>query len=77
MGQFDNRQLGCGTSLVQYFWSLKFTDKYDAGPATLAHVNGCIDACKYTEIFRDNLHSMVSKGLESKWLNFCTKASIR
>ena len=62
VGQFDMGELGCGTSFFQHFGSSKFSDKYDAGPATWAHVNGYIDARKYTEIFRNNLHSRVSKG---------------
>ena len=49
----------------------------DAGPATWAHVNGYIDACKCTEIFRNNLHSRVSKGWESKWLKLFTKANMK
>ena len=62
VGQFDMGELGCGTSFFQHFGSSKFSDKYDAGPATWAHVNGYIDARKYTEIFRNNLYSRVSKG---------------
>ena len=61
-GQVRSRTSGCGTSFFQHFRSSKFSDKYDAGPATWAHVNGYIDACKCTEIFRNNLHSRVSKG---------------
>ena len=51
MGQFDIGQLGCRTSLVQQFRSLKFLDMQDVGPATWTHINGYIDACKCTEIF--------------------------
>ena len=51
MGQFDIGQLGCGTSLVQHFGSSKYSDKWDVGPATWAHINDYIDACKCTEIF--------------------------
>ena len=60
VGQFDLGQLRCGTSLVQYFGASKFTK--NVGPAARAHVNSCILACKYTEIFRNNLHSRISKG---------------
>ena len=49
--QFDIGQLGCGTSLVQHFGSSKYSDKWDVGPATWAHINDYIDACKCTEIF--------------------------
>ena len=77
VGQFDMGELGCGTSFFQHFGSSKFSDKYDAGPATWAHVNGYIDACKCTEIFRNNLHSRVSKGWESKWLKLFTKANMK
>ena len=77
VGQFDMGELGCGTSSFQDFGSLKFSDKYDAGPATLAHVNGYIDVCKCTEIFRNNLHSIVSKVWESKWLKLFTKANVK
>ena len=73
VGQFDMGELGCGTSFFQYFGCSKFSHKYDAGPATWVHVNGYIDACKYTEIFRNILHSRVSKGWESKWLKFLQK----
>ena len=38
-------QLVCGTSFVQHFGSSEFSDKYDGGSATWAHVNGYIDAC--------------------------------
>ena len=31
--QFDLGELGCATSLFQHLGSLKFSDKYDAGPA--------------------------------------------
>ena len=31
--QFDMGELGCATSLFQHLGSLKFSDKYDAGPA--------------------------------------------
>ena len=62
VGQFDIGQFECGTSLGQHFGSLKFSGKYDVGPATRAHVNGCKDTCKYTKIFINNLHSRVSKG---------------
>ena len=75
--QFDMAELGCGTSFFQYFGSSKFSDKYDAGPATWVHVNGYIDACKYTEIFRNILRSRVSKSWESKWLKLFTKANIK
>ena len=34
------RNLGCGTSLVQYFGRLKFSEKKDVGPATQAYING-------------------------------------
>ena len=34
VGQFDIDQIGCGTSLVHQFWSSKFLDKQDVGPAT-------------------------------------------
>ena len=51
VGQFDIGQLGCGTSLVQHFGSSKYSDKWDVGPATWAHINDYIDACKCTEIF--------------------------
>ena len=51
VGQFDIRQLGYETLLVQHFGSLKFLDKYYVGPATWAHINGYIDACKCTEIY--------------------------
>ena len=46
--KFDIRQLRYGTSLVQHFGSLKISDKYYVGPATWAHINGYIDACKCT-----------------------------
>ena len=46
VGQFDMGELGCGTSFSRHFRSLKFSDKYDAAPATWAHVNGFIGACK-------------------------------
>ena len=62
MGKFDIGQLGCWASLVQHFGSSKFLDKQVVGPATRAHMNGCIDACKCTEIFRNNLHLRVSNG---------------
>ena len=77
VGQFDMGERGCGTSFFQYFGSSKFSDKYDAGPATWVHVNGYIDACKYTELFRSNLRSRVSKGWESKWLKLSTKANMK
>ena len=51
VGQFNSGQLGCETSLTQHFGSSKFLDKEDVGPATWAHINGYIDACKCTEIF--------------------------
>ena len=44
--QFDMGELGCATSLFQHLGSLKFSDKYDVGPAIWPHVNGYIDACK-------------------------------
>ena len=75
--QFDMAELGCGPSFFQYFGSSKFSDKYDAGPATWVHVNGYIDACKYTEIFRNILRSRVSKGWESKWLKLFIKANMK
>ena len=62
VGKFDIGQLGCWTSLAQHFGSSKFLDKYDVVPATQSHTNGCIDACKSTEIFRSNLHSTFSNG---------------
>ena len=61
VGQFDMGELECGTSLVQHFGSLKFSDKYDARPVIWAHVNGYIDPCKCTKVFRNNLHSRVSE----------------
>ena len=39
VGQFDMGELECGTSFVQHFGSLEFSDKYDARPAIWAHVN--------------------------------------
>ena len=77
VGQFDMGELGCGTSFFQYFGSSTFSHKYDAGAATKVHVNGSIDACKYTEIFRNILRSRVSKGWESKWLKLFTKANMK
>ena len=62
VGNFDIGQLGCWTSLVQHFENSKFLYKQDVGPATWAHINGSIDACKRTEMFRNNLHSRVSNG---------------
>ena len=62
VGQFDMGELGCGISFFQHFGSSNFSDKYDAGRATWAHVNGYIDACKCTEISRNYLHFRVSKG---------------
>ena len=62
MEQFDIGQFGCGTSLAQHSGSSKFSDKQDVGLVTWAHINGYIDAYKSTEIFRNNLHSRVSKG---------------
>ena len=62
VGQFNIAQLGCGTSLVQHFGSSKFSDRLDVGPAACGRINGYKDACKCTEIFRNNLHSIVSKG---------------
>ena len=41
-------------------------NKLDAGPTTRAYINGCIDACKCTEILRINVHSRVFNGSESK-----------
>ena len=58
-------ELGCGTSIVQYLGSSKFSDKLDVGPATWAHINRYIDACKCTEIFRNNFHARSSRGSES------------
>ena len=57
--QFDIGQLGCGSSLVQHSGNSKFLDNLDVGPATTAHLNGCTDACKCTEIFKKNLYSRV------------------
>ena len=65
MGQLDIAQLGCGTSLFQHFRSSKFLDKKDKGPVTQAHINGYIDACKWTDILRNNFHSRISTGWES------------
>ena len=61
MGQFDIEQLGFSTLFAQHFGSLKLLGKEDVESATWAHVNGYIDAWKFTEIFRDNLHSRVSE----------------
>ena len=55
VGQFDVGQLGYGTSLYQHFGSFQNL------PATWVHIYGYIDACKCTEIFRNNLYSRVSK----------------
>ena len=49
MGKLDIGQLGS--------W-----DKSCVGPATRVHINGCIDACKYAEIFGNNLHPIVYNG---------------
>ena len=61
MRKYDIGQLGCWTSLIRHFGNSKFLDKQDVGPATLVHINGCLDACKCTEIFRKNLHLKVYK----------------
>ena len=70
MEQSDIGQLGCRRSLVQHFESSKFSDKQDVGPATWAHINGYIHACKCTETFRtqniyNSSHSRVSTDRES------------
>ena len=35
---------------------------------------GDLEACKYTEIFRNKLQSRVSKGWESQWIRVLCKS---
>ena len=53
MEQFKIGQLGCGTSLAQHFRLSKFSDKQNVGAATWAHINGYMNDCICTEIFRN------------------------
>ena len=64
--KFNIGQLGCWTSLVQNFGSLKFLNKQDVGPATWTHINGCIDTFRCTKILRNNLWESMKQWLRIK-----------
>ena len=62
------------------WWEHLISNSLDAGQVgcrtwDTAHINDCIDACKCTEIFRNNLLQRVYNEWESKWLKVCTKAN--
>ena len=44
------------------FWKFEIFGQVGCRTCDTAHVNGCIDAGKCTEIFKNNLHSRVSQG---------------